>query len=337
MRAVCWGVLACGLLGCTIVGRTPSDAAEAGSGGDGGSAGGGGTGGTLGSGGSGGSGGVGSGGSGGSARDSGSSDSRSEPDSAIVDGVVDSEPGDAADAPGAADSAIDAPPDVILSDARDGGTSDVRPDSRAGNALLYVVGGGATLASDTTLINRLTGRGYEVTIRTDAAVRAADAQGKAAVLLSASTTAGIVMATFPELPTLATPVIAMDDNLEPFLNFTGAAAMERNTAANQTQVTIVAGADATLTAGLSGNVTVYNTPFAVGWGAPGAGALRVATIVGVPGRVALYAYPTGSAMVNNQNAPARRAFYLVQQSTAANLITEAALALFDAQVDWATR
>jgi hypothetical protein len=42
-------------------------------------------------------------------------------------------------------------------------------------------------------------------------------------------------------------------------------------------------------------------------------------------------------MVNNQNAPAKRAFYLVHESTIANLITEAGLALFDAQVDWATR
>src|SRR5204863_163967 len=91
---------------------------------------------------------------------------------------------------------------------------------------LELAGGGGRSAievdghqvASSQLIDRLTGRGYDVTIKTDMEVRAADATGKAAVLLSASTTLARVMASFPELPTLTTPVLAMDENLEPFLN-----------------------------------------------------------------------------------------------------------------------
>jgi hypothetical protein len=168
-------------------------------------------------------------------------------------------------------------------------------------------------------------------------VRAADATGKAAVLLSASTTLGRVMTSFPELPTLATPVLAMDENLEPFLNFTGAAATEHAATANQTQIAILAGADPMFTAGLSGNVTVHTAGFAVGWGIPGAGALKVASIVGTAAHVAIYVYPSGAAMANAAMAPAKRAFYFARDSAGPSLLTEDALKLYDAQVDWITR
>lgn len=121
MRSVCWGVLVCGLLACTTTGRTPSpDAQEAGSagGGAGGRAGAGGSGGTAG-GGSGGSDGSSVGGSGGGSGAGGSGGSQT--DAAVVDGAApEAGPGDALDAPDAADLALDSPADVTLSDARDG-------------------------------------------------------------------------------------------------------------------------------------------------------------------------------------------------------------------------
>jgi hypothetical protein len=295
-----------------------------------------GTGGTGGTGGSGGTGGTGgSGGSGGSGGTGGS-----KPDAGRVDSAAkDAGPGDA---PAPDDAAIDqgspdAGDDVTPPDAPDGGTSDIVSDAGVGFPVLYVIGSvGGPVPSDTTLVDRLIGRGYEVTTKTDADVTAADAQGKAAVLLSASTTAGRVMTNFPELPGLATPVLAMDENLEPLLDFTGAAGTQHGATAG-TQVTILAAADAMFTAGLSGNVTVYNASFSVGWGIPGTGALKVATIVGTEAHVAIYAYPPGTAMANNRMAPAKRAFYFVRDSPTPNIITEEALRLFDAEVDWITR
>jgi len=135
--------------------------------------------------------------------------------------------------------------------------------------------------------------------------------------------------------------VAMDENLEPFLNLTAAAATDHAAINNQTQVAIVAGADPALTGGLTGNVTVYAAPFAVGWGIPGAGAVKVATIVGTAAHVAVYVYPQGAMMANGQTAPAKRAFYFVRDTNLAplnapGLITEAALELFDGVTDFLT-
>jgi hypothetical protein len=264
-----------------------------------------------------------------------------------VDGGLDGAADAADDGGPTGDAADDGAADVASPDAPADGNQDVTPgeggpvdavsDAGAGLTVLYVLGMVPPIRTDTTLLDRLVGRGYTVVIRTEAAVVAADADNKAAVLLSASTTVAQVMANLPALPTQAVPVLAMDENLEPFLKMTGPIRNTDRGATNlQTQVTIV-GTDPALTAGLTGNVTVYTAPFDIGFGVPAAAATKVASVVGAATHLAIYAYPSGAMMVG-QTAPAKRTFYFVRDNNVIpNLITEDALKLFDAIVDFTVR
>lgn len=209
------------------------------------------------------------------------------------------------------------------------------PDGGGGNLeLLFVTGSMAPVLSDMTMIDQLEDDGFDVVSRTDTAVRAADVQGKAAILLSGSTSLANVMMNLGNAPTLATPIIAMDENLEPFLNLTAAPDTDHGTT-NGTQVSILADADDDLRAGLNGNVTVFSVQFNISWGVPGPGALKVATVAGNANQFALFAYPKGAMMANNQTAPAKRVFFFVRDSPTANLMTPQALQLFSAAVEFA--
>ena len=213
------------------------------------------------------------------------------------------------------------------------------PDAGGGGAnlqLLFVTGSMAPVLSDMTMVDRLEDDGFDVVTRTDMAVRAADVEGKAAILLSGSTSAPNVMTNLANAPTLATPMVVMDENLEPLLNMTGQPDTEHGTT-NGTQVSILADANPDLSAGLNGNVTVYNMMFNISWGIPGPGALRIATVAGQANQVALFAYPQGAMMANNQTAPAKRVFFFVRDSPTANLMTAQALDLFSAAVEFATK
>jgi hypothetical protein len=208
------------------------------------------------------------------------------------------------------------------------------PDAGGGNVELLYVTGAMPILSDTTLIDRLEDDGFDVVTRTDLAVRAADVEGKGAVLLSGSTTAANVMMNLGNAPTLATPIVAMDENLEPFLNLTAAPDTDHGTT-DGTQITILGDANPDLSAGLQGNVTVFNVVFDVSWGVPGPGALKVATVLNNANQVAIFAYPKGAMMANGQTAPAKRVFFFVRDSPTANLLTDDALDLFSAAVEFA--
>jgi hypothetical protein len=213
------------------------------------------------------------------------------------------------------------------------------PDAGGGGAnlqLLFVTGSMAPVLSDMTMIDRLEDDGFDVVTRTDTAVRAADAEGKAAILLSGSTSAPNIMTSLANAASLATPMVVMDENLEPLLDMTGQPDSEHGTT-NGTQVSILADANPDLSAGLNGNVTIYSVQFNISWGVPGPGALRIATVAGQANQVALYAYPRGAMMANNQTAPAKRVFFFVRDSPTANLMTDQALDLFSAAVEFATK
>jgi hypothetical protein len=197
-----------------------------------------------------------------------------------------------------------------------------------------VIGSMGAFASDMDFVDHLNGQGFTVTVRTDAQVKASDATGKAAVLLSGSTALATTMASFPELPTLKTPVVAMDENLEPFLGMVGNGANDRGTAQG-TQVAIPKNADPALTAGLSGNVTVYNAQFAVGFGVPAGAALHGANAPGSATQFAIYAYRSGAKLANNANAPANRVFFFMRDSPTAKLLTNDGFKLFDAALAFA--
>jgi hypothetical protein len=208
------------------------------------------------------------------------------------------------------------------------------PDTPPRIGVLYVTGSddNEDLESDQTLISRLRDLDFRVDVETDTSVTPADLEDTALVLLSASSDSMTVLASLPNAASVPTPILAMDENLEPLLNFTAPA--DRGTT-NQTQVAILAGAEPALTAGLSGTVTVYTAMSGLCWGVPGPGALRVATVNGNENEVAIYAYPKGAMMANNATAPAKRVFYFVRESDTEDLLTEDGLKLFDAAVAYA--
>ncbi len=211
-----------------------------------------------------------------------------------------------------------------------------RPDVPPPPTILYVTGSeaNAEFANDETLVDRLQDKGFRVDRETDTSVSADDLEDVVAIVMSASTDSASVRMNLAQAPTLAIPIVAMDENLEPFLNLVGPAAEERGTT-DQTQVTLIADADPALTAGLSGTVTVYATAFGIAWGVPGPGALRVATVNGNPNEVAIYAYPKGAMMANDTVAPAKRVFFFVRESAEEDILTEDGLKLFEAAVTYA--
>jgi hypothetical protein len=225
------------------------------------------------------------------------------------------------------------PPDVVEPPPVPDAAPDLAPPPPS--SLLYVLGA-IKFGTDDILIARLQLRGYTVETATDLAFTAADTNGRAAVLFSASTvSANFKPGLVASLTDMAVPIVVMDENLEPTLAFTGPTVNVDHAAANnQTQVAMVAGADAALRATLTGNRTVYSTMFAIGWGVPGPGALKIATVVGAANHAAVYAYPTGAAMAGGKTAPARRLFYFVRDSNIPNLVTEDGLKLLDAAVAW---
>jgi hypothetical protein len=212
----------------------------------------------------------------------------------------------------------------------------LRPDTPPPVLLLYVTGSGANamLASDDDLIDHLRDRGFDLNIEEDGTVNQADVDEAAAILLSASTDSATVLMSLPDAATLDKPILAMDENLEPLLNMVGGAAGDRGTV-NQTEVAMLAGADAALSAGLSGTVTVFSITAGICFGVPGPGALKVASVVGNADQVALYAYPKGAMMANNATAPAKRVFFFMRENAAENLLTADGLKLFDAALDFA--
>jgi hypothetical protein len=231
------------------------------------------------------------------------------------------------DAAAKMDTNVDPPPDVGGGGGGGGGADD--------KALLYVIGSMNAFISDTNLLDHLKDRGFTVTVKTDMEVRDTDADGKAAVLLSGSTALAATMASFPQLPGLKTPVVVMDENLEPFLNMVGNNDNEHGTT-QATQVSIPGNAEGDLTGGLKGNVTVYSAQFAVSFGVPAAAALRGATVAGNNNQLALFAYKAGAKMANNATAPARRVFFFMRDSATANLLTGDGFKLFDAAIAFAT-
>jgi hypothetical protein len=102
-----------------------------------------------------------------------------------------------------------------------------------------------------------------------------------------------------------------------------------STEVGQTQISIIAPADP-LAAGLTGNVTVYTKGDRLIWAKPGPTARNIATIVGHPDEIAIFAYAAGASMVNGTVAPARRMGFFIHRNTS---YSADGLKLFDAAVD----
>ena len=157
-----------------------------------------------------------------------------------------------------------------------------------------------------------------------------DASGKGLVVITASASVAGTGTKFKDVPT---PVILMEPNLLGMMGMTGDTMTDHGTVAMQTQITIVGEATHPLVGGLSGNVAVYAAPYRMVFGIPGAGAIKVATILNQPTQLAIFAYEAGAQMVVG-TAPGKRLSFFAHNNTVATNITEDGLKLLDAAVEW---
>jgi hypothetical protein len=88
-----------------------------------------------------------------------------------------------------------------------------------------------------------------------------------------------------------------------------------------------------LSAGLSGRVSISHRNSAIGWGAPGQGAFKIATLDADPTKCTVFAYDKGVQMPGLA-APAKRLGFFLYRKTASFLTSEG-WALFNAAVEWA--
>lgn len=90
-----------------------------------------------------------------------------------------------------------------------------------------------------------------------------------------------------------------------------------------------------LQAGLSaGEHAIYPRDQSFGWGHPGLGATIIATLPGQPDKAVLFGYERGATMDYDFQAPARRVFVPLG-NTSFDTLDAVGMHLFDAAVDWA--
>jgi hypothetical protein len=207
---------------------------------------------------------------------------------------------------------------------------DLVPDKPPPGKALLVVGDTNLSKSDAQLRTVLESLAFTVTAKTDKASAAADAAGKALVVISGSSASAEVGSKFRDVKV---PVVVFDASVFGPMKMTGTHEdIDFGTVTGEKRVAIVDPAQP-MAAGLSGTITVANDVIQVSWGAPSSSAIKVATVAGQANHYALFAYATGSTMVG-QAAPAARVGAFVRYPEAATY-TNDGLALFRAVVLWA--
>ena len=128
------------------------------------------------------------------------------------------------------------------------------------------------------------------------------------------------------------PVISLEYSLFDNLAMTGGTENTDYGGNGGTQVEIV---DAThpLAASLTGVVSVVTETANMAWGNPAATAVRIATFVGNPNRVAIFAFTKGAEMLAVL-APAKRVGFFAVETAAARL-SDDGIKLLAAAIDWA--
>ncbi len=183
---------------------------------------------------------------------------------------------------------------------------------------------------DAAVKRRLESLGYLVTLRGQDELDAADAEGKALVVISSTLQAAAAGATFRDAPV---PVLSWEAFILDDMKMTGTVAqVDYGSIVNQQEVAITAPGHP-LAAGLEGPRLVTSAKKKLIWGRPATSAEVVAAAVTDAERATIFAYEAGDAMAG-MTAPARRVgFFLYDDS--ATVLTADGWALFDAAVCWA--
>lgn len=194
---------------------------------------------------------------------------------------------------------------------------------------LLIVGNTTLGAGDLAIQTRLQNQGYTVVVKGDTASLASDANGKALVVISSTVTSGNVNTKFR---TVAVPVLNDEPSLMNPMGMTGSISPTNfGTITGQTQVSMVAAnASHPMAAGKTGLVTVLGAANTFTYGQPNANAQVIAALPSDSTRAVIFVYEKGAVMPG-LTAPARRAGFFVNDTTASNLNANGN-ALFDAAV-----
>jgi hypothetical protein len=205
----------------------------------------------------------------------------------------------------------------------------LRAQSCSAKKILFVGSAASLEVRDEPLRIYLFALGNEVTVRSAAAVQAADANGKDLIIISESVESVQVNT---KLRNVAVPIMLWEGWLQDDFQMTGPTT-NADYGENLRQQSIrIVNPDHPLAAGFTGVVTtVTNDRNKFHWGRPNGNATIVAVDVANGQNATLYAYEAGAAMVG-LTAPARRIF--IHNATGPNLST-AGWRLFDAAVAWA--
>lgn len=206
----------------------------------------------------------------------------------------------------------------------------VVPQSQLHPYTLLITGSASLSAADAAVRGRLEEKGFVPVVEAARTASAADALGKAVVVISSTVGAEPVG---PRLRGSIAPIVTWDPRLFGALGLTGQAAGTDHGPAQQSRIAIVAPAHP-LAAGLSGIVTVTTERTTLSWGRPAAGAVIVTRLPGNASRSVIFGYETGAAMAG-LTAPGRRVGLFLGDTAAARLTAEG-WALFDAAVRWAS-
>ncbi|MGD2186949.1 MAG: hypothetical protein PVI71_12510 [Desulfobacterales bacterium] len=183
--------------------------------------------------------------------------------------------------------------------------------------------------SDSAILNNLESRG-SVTVIQDREAQYTDALDKDMVVISESVYSRKLNTTFRNLPI---PVIVSEPWLFNDMGMTGSNnAIDFGRAPKQSSL-IINDLNHDLTAGLAGKVSISRRKRTLGWGMPGKGALRIATLDNDSTKCTVFAYEKGVQMPGLK-APAKRLGFFLYRNTASFLTSEG-WALFNAAVEWA--
>jgi hypothetical protein len=215
------------------------------------------------------------------------------------------------------------PPDAALPpDTGDAGGEAGTP----GVALLVVGVPGELSDGDTRLRMLLQARRFQVRVVDDNA--AVNVAGAGLVVVTGSCASDTLTTKYRDV---AVPIINLEPAAQDGLGMTAGTAMDLGQA-NAGSLSIVMPTHP-LAAGLTGTVGVVSMPSSFSWGRPAPAAQRVATIMGQPTQVTLYAYSRGAMMISGP-APARRVNFFAADNAAPRLGANG-VALFNAAIDWA--
>ncbi len=213
----------------------------------------------------------------------------------------------------------------------DGGGADGPIEASATREALLVTDGSTQDPSEKRLAERLAQIGFTVRAVHDETLEAADA-ARAAVVVLPPVISGIAVA---RLRATAVPIVLMTvQGLAP-LRMTGNVEDTHFGEIPDRRSLSIADSGHPLAAGLSGAVAATTTDQPMGWGAPTAAAVKVATPAIYPNRHSIFGYERGVALVDAQPAPDRRVFLWAVQQATVNALSAEGWALFDAAVRWA--